>query len=485
MPDPTMAVHMTGNDQDLARMIARQQKTIDGLKNSYRELGKQGKETGDSLHIGSGVVGEIAGLAAGYLSVSTVLGRLAAAGETWKSILKETTQASREAVEQSKPFASLQTGDKGIRAPVMAALKAAVELGVKDQGAVLGLAGGLQSAMGGDLEGAQRELRELLVVHRATGVPLEEIGDPAKLAAIKGMDPGQFVREIVAAARERKLGASTIMHGARSMGAFATPEQWIAAQGALATQLGHHGPTAVGELPALFGEGAPKDFAAFLKKQGIRKEIPMMDALGRLHAGGFTTIESLKKSGLDIKQRELIAMAAEAQPGIVDLARRLPAMGTEEVIDRRRAAMIAELPEMEQAERAARLEVSARQELAFGPRARAAAEADEELLVRGLALRRMGMESYAGARLVDESGRMTGGGPWGFLTAAFWARTVAGLQGPSELIPPAKGEYTRAEEWHDMMRIVREELQKGTEPLGDAASKLRGGAALVPAGEDR
>jgi hypothetical protein len=121
MPDPAMAINITGNDADAARMIARQQRDIDKLKGRYRDLGKQGKETGDSLHIGSGVLGEIAGLAAGYLSVSTILGGLAAAGETWKSILKETTQATREAVEQSKAYASLQTGD--IRGPVMETLR--------------------------------------------------------------------------------------------------------------------------------------------------------------------------------------------------------------------------------------------------------------------------------------------------------------------------------------------------------------------------
>jgi len=98
MPDPAIAINITGNDADAARMIARQQRDIDKLKGAYRDLAHQGKETGESLQIGSGVAGEIAGLAAGYLSVSKALEIALGAHETWKSVLRETTQATRMAL---------------------------------------------------------------------------------------------------------------------------------------------------------------------------------------------------------------------------------------------------------------------------------------------------------------------------------------------------------------------------------------------------
>jgi hypothetical protein len=94
-----MAINITGNDADAARMIARQQKDIDKLKGSYRDLAKQGKETGESLHIGSGVFGEIAGLAAGYLTVGKALEVATSAQEAWKSVLKETTELTRSALD--------------------------------------------------------------------------------------------------------------------------------------------------------------------------------------------------------------------------------------------------------------------------------------------------------------------------------------------------------------------------------------------------
>jgi hypothetical protein len=482
MPDPAIAITFTGNDADAARMFARQQKQIDGLTGSLRGIKAAGEEARSGLQIGSGLIGEVAGLAAGYLSVSKALEIAMGAHEAWKSVLRETTQATRDSVAASESFAALQTGkgEGAIARPLKAVRDLAKEFGIEDLGAVPTLVGGLQAAMGGDVGGALREAREMLKLHQVTKQPLEELLDVGQLAAVKGMDPGQFAREIAAAARERKLDPSMITRGARSMGAFGTPEQWIATQAALATQLGEHGATAVGELPELFMEGAPKEFTAWLKKQGIAKGTPVMEALGKLRAGGFTTVQSLGKSGLSLKQSELVSMAAEAQPGIMDLAGRLPGLSTEAGVEARHAQMVREVPQFETEETKRRLAVGTKQVVAWGPEAETMSAEDTELLVKGGALTRMGMRrGPLGSRLVDESGRMVTG-PW-----AWFERAIAHLEGPSTFIPAAQGEYRDIDRWHDVMKVVREELQKGTEPLGDAASKLRGGPAMVPAGEDR
>jgi hypothetical protein len=299
------------------------------------------------------------------------------------------------------------------------------------------------------------------------------------------MDPGQLMREVATAGMETTVTPSTIMRGAKSIGAFGTPEEAIATLAILSKQFGPRGATMAGELPGLFGEAIPKDVAARLKRLGITKHTPTMEAVGLLGGAGITTVDKARALGFDLKQVELVAAAAEKQPAIMDLSRRLPGMSTEAVIEARYAAMVREMPEIEQTERAARLEASGRDTLAFGPRATAAMEAGEELLIKGLALRRMGLEEYFGARLVDESGRMTGGGPYRAFTPAFWARQAAGLEGPSTLIPPAKGEYTRAEEWRDVIRAVREELHPTAASLDREAGQLRGGPALSPADVDR
>ena len=458
MPDPGIKVEFTGNDEQLARAFARQQKEIDKLKGAYRDLAHQGKETGESLHIGSGVAGEIAGLAAGYLSVSKALEIAMGAHEAWKSVLHETTQATRDSVAASKSFAALQTGkgEGAIARPLKAVRDLAREFGVEDLGAIPSLVGGLQAARGGDVVGALQEAREILAVHRVTNAPLAELAELGSLAGMKGMDEGQFVREVAMAGLERKVSTETIMRGARSMGAFTglnAAEEWIATQATLAKQLGPRGATAVGELPGLFMEGAPKEFTAWAKKQGVGKGAPLMDALGRLHDRGFTTVESLAKSGLDLKQRELLALAVEAQPRIVDLRDRLPGMSTEEAIEARHAQMIREIPQFESEEAKRRLAVGTKQVVAWGPEAETMSAEDTELLVKGGALTRMGMRrGPLGGRLVDESGRMVTG-PW-----AWFERAVAHLQGPSTLIPAARGEDRAVDEWQRVMEVVREEL---------------------------
>jgi hypothetical protein len=488
MPDPAIAITFTGNDADAARMFARQQKQIDSLTSSLRGIKAAGQEAQSGLQIGAGIIGEVAGLAAGYLSVNKALEIAMSAHEAWKNVLRETTQATRDSVAASEAFAALQTGkgEGAIARPLKAVRDLAKEFGIEDLGTVPSLVGGLQAARGGDVEGALREAREILAVQRVTNAPLAELGELGSLAGMKGMDEGQFVREVAMAGMERKVSAETIMRGARSMGAFTGPhaaEEWIATQATLAKQLGPRGATAVGELPGLFMEGAPKEFTAWAKKQGVGKGAPLMDALGRLHDRGFTTVESLAKSGLDLKQRELLALAAEAQPRIVDLRDRLAGMSTEEAIEARHSQMVREVPQFETEEAKRRLAVGTKQVVAWGPEAETMSAEDTELLVKGGALTRMGLRrGILGGRLVDESGRMAMIGPW--VLWSWFERAMSGLEDPRP--EENRGwKSTETERWHDVMKVVREELQKGTEPLGDAASKLRGGPAMVPAGEDR
>ncbi|MFH1110182.1 MAG: hypothetical protein V1790_13465 [Planctomycetota bacterium] len=481
MPDPTIAITFTGNDADAARMYARQQKDIDGLKASLRGIKAAGQEAQSGLQIGSGIIGQVAGLAAGYLTVGKALETATAAHEAWKSVLRETTQATRDAVEAVKSFAALQTGkgEGAIAKPMKAVRDLAVEFGIEDVGAVPSLVGALQAARGGDVEGALREAREILAVHEVTNVPLAELADLGSLAGMKGIDEGKFVREVVMAGLERKTGPEAIMRGMRSMGAFTGPnaaEEWIATQATLAKQLGPRGSMAVGDLPGLFMEGAPKEFRAWAKKRGITKGEPLMESLGKLHAGGFTTVESLAKGGLDLKQKELLALAVEAQPRIVDLRDRLAGMSTEEAIEARRAQMFREVPQFKTEEDKRRLAAGTKQITAWGPEAETMSAEDMDLLVKGQALIRTGYRrGVLGGRLVDESGRMETRGPWGL-----WSYFERAISGPVGGMQSPEGV-----QWRDMMKIVRDELQKATEPLRDAASKLRGGETMVPAGEDR
>lgn len=514
MNDPAMAINITGNDADAARMMARQQRDIDKLKGAYRELAQQGKETGDSLHIGSGVVGEIAGLAAGYLSVGKAMELAGAAAETWRTLLKETTEATREAVEASKSFAAMQTGaGSNVLKPTQAMMKMAAEIGIKDMGPVMVLAGGLQASLGGDVAGARRETLEMLKLHQVTNQPLEELLDVGKLAGAKGRDPGEFARKIAAAARETNLDPSIISRGAKSMGSFANDDEWIAVQAELAKQLGPRGATAVGQLPGLFMEGAPKEFTAWAKKQGIGKGTPFMEALGKLHAGGFTTVQSLEKSGLGLDERAALAMAAGKQPAIASLAARLPAMGTEAELQKRHEQIIGQYPETAAVELTQKLEAQHEYQKVFSPEALERRINDRELQILGKAYERTGNRTFLGLDQLDDSGRATTGGgaitSWlgrvgmGILQPFTTAKRIDAINREVEKIRSEEGEgggiesgmtYGAAYDWlnrgHDSMIIknlqnAADKLDSAADKHLDAASKLRGGAGLSPAGEDR
>jgi len=489
VPDPAIAITFTGNDADAARMFARQQKQIDGLTASLRGIKTAGEEAKSGLRIGSGMIGEVAGLAAGYLSVGKALEWAGTAAETWRAILRETTAATREAVEASLSYAAMQTGrGTNVKAPVMAVMRMAQEFGIKDQGPVMALAGGLQAAMGGDVRGAQRETLEMLKLHHVTNQPLEELLDIGKLAPGRGMDPGQFAREIAAAARETNIDPSIISRGVKSMGAFTGPkalEEWIATQALMAKQLGPRGATAVGELPGLFMEGAPKEFTAWAKKQGVGKGTPFIEALGTLRERGLTTVQAFEKSGLALAQREALALAVEKQPEIVSLRERLPALGTEAELQKRHEQIAGQFPETEQVHTAERLEAKAAYELAFGPEAQERAIKDRELRMRGLALRRAGAESLWGVRQIDPSGRMQ----MGFLQGV--SQVLSRLTDPG-LPKRFEAELAKIRVEEDegagadiFQKRIQTRWEQAAEKLHDAASKLRGGAAMVPAGEDR
>ena len=114
-------------------------------------------------------------------------------------------------------------------------------------------------------------------------------------------------------------------------------------------------------------------------------------------------------------------------------------------------------------------------------------EEDRELLIRGAALRRMGMEEGPlGIDLIDASGREQKG------LLSWFGAALANLQGPTTLIPAAKGEDPAFERWERVIGIIREELREstravvgGANAMHGAASQMRGGPALVPANEDR
>jgi hypothetical protein len=507
MPDPAIAITFTGNDADAARMFARQQKEIDGLKASLRGVKAAGEEAKSGLQIGSGIIGEVAGLAAGYLSVGKALEWAGTAAETWRAILRETTAATRETVEASLSYAAMQTG-KGtnVKAPAQAVMRMGQEFGFKEQGPVMVLAGGLQAAMGGDVKGAQRETLEMLKLHHVTNQPLEELLDVGKLAAGRGMDPGQFAREVAAAAKETNIDPSIVARGVKSMGAFTGPnavEEWIATQAVMAKQLGPRGATAVGELPGLFMEGAPKEFTAWAKKQGVGKDTPFIEALGALHERGLTTVEGYKGSGLSLAQKEALSLAVQKQPEIVSLRERLPALGTEAELQKRHEQIAGQYPETEEAEFAAKMEARHAYRVVFDSEAAERRIEDRQLQIRGEAFETTGNRTIFGIDQLDPTGREKS---WWYPHVAL-SRLAAYTFAPErmeavdrgvEKIRIEQGEGAGVEEgftWKDVREywgnVVKQmdgaarKLDSAGDKQFDAASKLRGGAAMVPAGEDR
>ena len=140
----------------------------------------------------------------------------------------------------------------------------------------------MAGAQGGEAAAGHRELREALEVHRLTGAPLEDLGELGQLAGARGMDPGQLMREVATAGMETTVTPSAIMRGARSIGAFGTPEEAIATLAVLSKQLGPRG-----------GDGEPNVTVAISPLFALEAEdvAAKADQLPPLEAGAAVYIE--------------------------------------------------------------------------------------------------------------------------------------------------------------------------------------------------
>ncbi len=480
MPDPAMAINITGNDADAARMIARQQRDIDKLKASLRELGHVGKEShGELSNAVSGVVVQ-------YLSLQGVLNLTNRSMETYIGNLKEAAEAGKGMADQTAAFAAMQVGQGNIRSRILQVSKMAETAGITDRQAAFGIAAEVQAGHGGDFLKTAKELPGLFQLTRL-GMSPADVKALASTAAARGRDPELFSREVFLAGEKAHIAPENIVQATRAVEMFASDEEGLAVVSAMMPHLGRRGAMAVRELPELLeGGGAGKKFAHLLKRAGMKKDASVLQELAFLQGRGLTSAAALEAAGVeDPAKAQLIAAAVQEYPRIAALTKELPTQATAEVFDAKERAILAAMPEAKIAlkNRVTRAEVKNLQ--AIGPQAVEGLLEESEGLRMAKVLRKRGEEQLGPFDLIDKEGEVP----------RFWRKVVGGMGWLSDLGAGGSGKHMPTRFGGVEAEMSREDqhserlidaLHKNTEVTSDNTQRTsRGGPALVPAGEDR
>ena len=476
MPDPAIAITFTGNDADAARMFARQQKEIDGLKGSLRGIKAAGQEAGTG--IATGFAEAAAAYGAAKVGIDMVAQSIAAMGRR----SEETADKTQGLIRDITVFAALQSA-KPIAAPTQQMLDLGMSMGVAkgDLGKLMTLAASVQRGVGGDAKAALRETGELLMVHQL-GMPLEElreITDRAK--ALRGADIGETAREVEVLGRKMHVDPALIGKAMTSFELFKTPEEGFAMAATLGARMDTRRARAAMEtVEETFGVKPPEAMLSKLKRAGVRPDAGIMANLEAVRAAGIVEPEDFQKrlGVADVGKALALSIAVKERANMRKLAAELPEMAGEAVIAREVGEIEAQMPEV----KAARLLRTAETQAFLGQTTGAGgvqAMMDQtERFERGTAARRRGRaggpvrEGWE-ERGIDESGRQTyWRGLWQSFMESDFFRVGVPMPRDSELGPQTTAPLTR-------------KFDAAVDKFSDGISKMRGGAAMVPAGEDR
>lgn len=297
---------------------------------------------------------------------------------------------------------------------------------------------------------------------------------------MQGQDPDEFIRKAHVTGKISLRSPETIAEAARGMQFFPDKGVGFAATGVLAGAFREETETYVKAAGIAMSAQASDDFKKSLKRRGMLGADPMTILRG-LQAEGVDTTDELAKLGLgEIRQVHAMNTLLNNMPAVERYLTEIPRLAADRnLLARERAGVEAELPTTQITREIGMLEAGQMTGKTLDPLAEEKLREDRELLIRGTALRRMGFETKWGIDLIDERGRAKTG------PLAWFGRTVAHLEGPSTMIPPARGETRPSDQFERLIESIGKELATAAKNLNEAARTMHGGPALVPATVDR
>jgi hypothetical protein len=484
-----VAVEFSGDEAKLIRSILKMEGGLERVERKLREVQQEGKRSGDSFEQAGrqgdkafdvGKLKSFVGQLAGAAGVTGAVGTVVKAYQDWLAVTREIGRETAKATNDIIAFAALQAGGTKAQSVQQAAALAA-RFGITNRGEAFNTVQALQSVLGGDL---QKGLKASESVFGATqvGIPLEFARELEVLGATQGQKPGEAVRRAFVAGQASARDPAVLARAASGLTFFG--DDTLSGFASAAVIAGGVRPDELQTFVKAAGIGLSSTSAL---AQGTAAEPSLFTRLGvsgkdtitklrALAAGGFTTPERLGEVGLkEIRQAQSIATLASNVEDVARIRQEIEAGATPGLFARQRGAVESELPVFETQRQIQQVQTLFQNEV-LGQRGKEALSVELEDVIRGLALRRLGMETGLLGRTVDEEGRAT---PFQGVRAVLGGSAPIG---GSPLAAVPAGVSALGEE----MERIRQEISAGNAAIVAAIERNgRGGASLVPVMEDR
>jgi len=421
MADVTMSIDakLAPALRGFTKMLERVRTTEGGFKKltqaagtATRQIERTGKTGTSSFGQMRGVLDSMKGALLGIAGPGAALAMINQSYQTWLNNAREISSEVRKAADEMIAFAALQEGGaKAERVKRSYALMA--QYGILERGTGINIIQSIQSKIAGEhpeltqAEVFERTLKQAEPVFGAAqmGVPLEAAGELEKVGAGLGLPGGQILRQAYIAGQLSLRDPALLAKAGPGLSFFDDMEFAMAAGAQLAAVKGEELPTYL--KAAGVGLSGVSGLAEFWKEQGL-EGATRQQRLQALAAGGYDSPEKLGALGLgEIRQQEAISLLVPKIAEIDSLMRGIREQAVPGVFVKQRAEVEKELPGMVAERRARILESKFKDEAVFGAQAERMTDEEYQQQLRGLALRRLGVEGALGRDVITPEGRST------------------------------------------------------------------------------
>ena len=470
-----LSVEMTGDERKLAKKLVRAEASIDSLKRKLRDAGKTGQRSGTQI-TGSmkGIQTAMVALAgaAGLASIQQALSTINQSYQTWLQNTRAISSEARKAANELIAFAALQEG--GTKAQrVNRAATLASRFGVLDRGEAFNTVQALQSARSGDFEAGISAARTVFASTQV-GIPLDRARELEVLGAAQGLDPGQAVRMAFVAGQESSRDPRTLAGAAPGLSFYEDKLFGISAAGVLAgsvkeEELG----TFVKAAGIALSKTSAVGFQETFENLGVA-DASRMERLQALADAGINTQEALGLAGLgELRQQQALVALVNNLPEVHRIMNSVKEKATSGLFASQRSRVEQEIPSTRFEREIQILQALGSDEAAFGDRSIGSLQVEREDRIRGLALRRLGLEEMGPIDLIDEEGRSS-------VAATF----ILGLNDALSRIQGGggfgEGSPSVVSQLSDTMEQIRRELEDIKKNTLDTANNVRSASERRP-----
>lgn len=478
---------------DLGRELTRTQAQVAELEAKLKQAGRTGRRAGGDLQKGFGgdALNTLARYAMGVASIGTAIGTLKKQYDVWLRDMRASADEAHRATRAYVSLAALQEGGQKAQA-VMRATALGARYGITDRDVAYDIVQAMQSRYQGDLT-AGLAAAETIFAATQVGIPLELGKELEVLGGAQKQETGRALRRAYVAGQLSERDPRTLARAAPALKFWQDKDVGFAAAAAIAASVQPEKvETQVRSGAIALGPMASAGFQKTLQRLGLA-DATQLEKLKGLRAAGIVTPEQIGRAGLaEIRQVEALSTLLLNIDRIEDWTTKIRDRAEKPgLFARERAKIEADIPMTRLARRIDETRAEYLNEMAFGPQAEESMRMELRDRMRGLTLRRLGLQArWYGA--LDEEGRAS---PWDWFMARMMEQTAGRvIQSPDAdaigsaayrtRMPVAEADARIDQHVEQLMRLPAQALLDAANALRETSKQLKGGPTMVPATTD-